>query len=59
MGWLRACRALEAEPGSKQQEMGGVMVEVVYVCVFVLILQVAWAEPHAAPGIESRGFCPE
>lgn len=36
MRWLRACRALEAEPGSKQQEMGwgdgrdGVCV---YVCV--------------------------
>lgn len=34
------------------------MVEVVYVCMFVLILQVAWAEPHAAPGMGPRGFCP-
>lgn len=29
------------------------------VCVFVLILQVACAEPQATPETESRGFCPE
>ena len=53
--------ALEAERGVaiNNRKWGVVMVEVVYVCVSVLILQAAWAEPHATPGREFRGFCPE
>lgn len=51
---------LEVEPGViNNRKWGGVMVEVVYACVFVLIPQGAWAEPHATPGIQFRGFCPE
>lgn len=51
--------ALEAELGAiNNRKWGGVMVEVVRVCVFVLILQVAWAEPHATPGTEPGASVP-
>lgn len=52
--WLRARRGFGSRAGGhKQQEMGwGDGRGDVCVCVFVLILQVAWAEPHATPGRE-------